>query len=160
MQRLSGGDHVTFRNTAGACPWRWSCNLTVTRSCYLIMLQDHVTWSIPLIGATKRSAPRTNKINCSICQFNWQVHASIFSRPKCLYIKHLGGFSTFKSSHFPIKMQSTIHTFFDASFWSSFFEILERLDANELNFVIPWRPAGSQNCGRNRPSSAQNASKT
>ena len=50
----------------------------VTRPCHLIMLQDQVTWSIPLIGVTKRSAPRTNKINFSICQFNWQVHASIY----------------------------------------------------------------------------------
>ena len=37
------------------------------------------------------------------------------------YIEHFRGFSTFKISHFPIKIQSTFHNFSDASFWMSFF---------------------------------------
>ena len=80
--------------------------------------------------------------------------------PKCLYIKHFCGFSTFKISCFPIRIQSKTHAFSNASIRTSFFEILMRLDAKKLDFGTPWRPAGAQNGARNRPSGAKSLQKS
>ena len=74
---------------------------------------------------------------------------------KCLYIQHFSGFSTFKISCFPIKIQSKTHAFSNASFRTSFFEILMRLDAKKLDFGSPLAPSWSQNGAQNRPSGAK-----
>ena len=57
-------------------------------------------------------------LSSKIDGFSWNFRFCHNSRKprKCLYIKHLGGFSTFKISHFLIKIQSKIHTFLDISF--------------------------------------------
>ena len=47
------------------------------------------------------------------------------------------------------------HTFFDASFWASFFEILVRLGAKKFDFVSPLAPSWAQHGAQNRPSSAK-----
>ena len=59
---------------------------------------------------------------------------------KCLYIKHFGGFSTFRNSHFPNRFQLRFQTSSDALFWMSCFEILAHPGAKMLDFGIPWRP--------------------
>ena len=79
--------------------------------------------------------------------------------PKCLYIKHFGGFSTFRISHFPIQIQSTNHTFSDASFWMSFFEILAHPGAKTLDFGIPLAPSWAPNDAQNRPSAPKSLKK-
>ena len=79
--------------------------------------------------------------------------------PKCLYIKHFGGFSTFKILHFLTKIQSKFHTFSDASFWMSFFEILAHPGANTLDFGTPLAPSWAPNDDQNRPRGANNAPK-
>ena len=71
--------------------------------------------------------------------------------PKCFYIKHSGGFSTFKISLFHIKIQSKIHICSDTSFWSSFFKILGRLGTKKWILGTAWRPAESKNGDQNRP---------
>ena len=76
--------------------------------------------------------------------------------PECLHTKHFGGLSTFKISHFLIKYRSKFHIFFDASFWTSFFEILVRLGAKKLDFGSPLAPSWAQNGAQNRPSGAPN----
>ena len=69
---------------------------------------------------------------------------------KCLYLKHFNGFSTFRISLDCTKIQSKIHTFSDASFRMSFFEILVRLGANKTRF---WEPLGAQLGPKWRPKS-------
>ena len=80
--------------------------------------------------------------------------------PKCLCIKHFNGFSTFKISCFPIKIQSKTHAFSNASFRTSFFEILMRLDAKKLDFESPLAPSWAQNAEPHRPSCSKKAPKT
>ena len=46
--------------------------------------------------------------------------------------------------------------FFDASFWTSFFDILARLDAKMLDFGSPLAPSWAQNGAQNRTSGANN----
>ena len=53
-------------------------------------------------------------------------------------------------------MGRRIHTFFDASFWTSFFDILARLDAKTADFGTPLAPSWAPNGAQNRPSGAQN----
>ena len=72
---------------------------------------------------------------------------------------HLGGFSSFKTLHFLTKTQSTNHTFSDASFRTSSFEILVRLDAKKLDFGSPLAPSWAQNAAQNRPSGTKNPPK-
>ena len=48
-----------------------------------------------------------------------------------------------------------IHTFFDASFWTSFFDILARLDAKTADFGTPLAPSWAPNDAQNRPSGAK-----
>ena len=48
-----------------------------------------------------------------------------------------------------------IHTFFDASFWTSFFDILARLDAKTADFGTPLAPSWAPNGAQNRPSGAK-----
>ena len=68
----------------------WSCDL-IAWSCYLIMLHDHVcllmllghvAWSCYLSAhpyqSTLRTDPLQRSIPLSICQFNWQVNASLY----------------------------------------------------------------------------------
>ena len=76
--------------------------------------------------------------------------------PECLHTKHFGGLSTFKISHFLIKFRSKFHTFFDASFWDSFFEFLVRLGAKKVDFGSPLAPSWGPNSAQNRPKGAQN----
>ena len=57
------------------------------------------------------------------------------------------------------KIQSKIHTFFDASFWIAFFSILARPGAKKLDFGPPWHPAGIQNGAQNRASLAKRLKK-
>ena len=75
--------------------------------------------------------------------------------PECLHTKHFGGFSTSKISHFLTRFRSKFHIFFDASFWTSFFEILGRLGAKKLDFGSPLAPSWAPNGAQNRPSGAK-----
>ena len=61
-----------------------------------------------------------------------------------------------KSHVFPIKILSKTNAFSDASFRTSFFEVLMRLDAKTLDFGSPLAPSWGQNDVHNRPSGAKN----
>ena len=67
--------------------------------------------------------------------------------------------STFKISYFLIIIQSKIHTFYDASFWTSFFVILARPGAKKLDFGTPLAPSWAPNGAQNRASLAKMALK-
>ena len=68
--------------------------------------------------------------------------------------------STFKIYIFFIKFRSNVHTFFDASFWDSFFEFLVRLGAKKVDFGSPLAPSWAPNGAQNRPSGAKWLQKT
>ena len=69
------------------------------------------------------------------------------------YIQSISVGSAHAKSHiFSQKIQSINHTFFDASFSTSFFEILVRLDAKMLDLGIPLPPSWGQNDAQHRPS--------
>ena len=53
-------------------------------------------------------------------------------------------------------MGRRIYTFFDASIWTSFFDILARLDTKMLDFGSPLAPSWAQNGAQNRTSGANN----
>ena len=75
--------------------------------------------------------------------------------PKCLYIKHLGGFSTCKISHFLIKSNQKIILFLMALSGCHFF-IFWRILVPKLSILGSlWRPAGPKMI-QNRPSGAKN----
>ena len=60
-----------------------------------------------------------------------------------------------KSHVFPIKIQSKTNAFSDASFRTSFFEGLVRLDAKTVDFGSPLASSWAQNAARNHPSGAK-----
>ena len=72
--------------------------------------------------------------------WNFRFYHNVLKPPKCLHIKHFGGFSTFRNSHIPSKFQLRFQAFPDASFWMSCFEILAHPGAKMLDFGIPLRP--------------------
>ena len=67
-----------------------------------------------------------------------------------LWLEHIQNFIFF------IKFQSNFHTFFDASFWDSFFKILVRPGTKKLDFVSPLAPSWVPNGSQNRSKGAQN----
>ena len=72
-----------------------------------------------------------------------------------LIYKALGGFGTFKISHFLTKNQFKNHNFSDASFWLSFFEILAHPGAKTIDFGIPLAPSWAPNDAKNPSSDAK-----
>ena len=66
-------------------------------------------------------------------------------------------FSTSKISHFLIKFRSKFHIFFDASFRTSFFDILTRPGAKKLDFGTTLGAQLRPNGAQNHPSGANNA---
>ena len=94
-------------------------------------------------------------------RFSWNSRFchNLRKPPKCLYTKHFGEFSPFKTSHFSTLTRSKIHTFFDASFWTSFFDILGRLGAKMLDFGPPLAPSWAPNGTQNRASIAKSLKK-
>ena len=79
--------------------------------------------------------------------------------PKSVYLKNFSGFSTFRISLFHTKVQSKTHAVSDAAFWTSFFEILVRLDAKKIDFGSPVAPSWAQNASQNRPSGTKSPPK-
>ena len=65
-----------------------------------------------------------------------------------------------KSHVFSIRIQSKTDAFSNASFRTSFFEILMRLDAKKLDFGSPLAPSWAQNAEPHRPSCSKKAPKT
>ena len=64
-----------------------------------------------------------------------------------------------KSHVFPSKILSKTNAFSDASFRTSFFEILVRLEAKKRDFGSPLAPSWAQSGAQNRPSGTKNPQK-
>ena len=71
--------------------------------------------------------------------------------PKCLYIKHFCGFNTFRNLHFRTNFNQNSKPFSATLPWASFLLIWGRLGANKIDFGSPWRQAGYQKGGLDRP---------
>ena len=70
------------------------------------------------------------------------------------------GSAPLKPHNFSPKFTRKFMFFFDASFWTIFFEIFARLGAKKLDFGSPLAPSWAQSVAQNRPSGVTNHEKT